>query len=671
MDTSKDSELCNITNSIEDLPAHITEAGRRVTNAVVKEVTQNLPKTIQIAYDKLMIEIQRIVKLIMENLNKFKQVVFEFLTDAYGDIKDFVIKTKEDIQVKLIDPVLVFLTNFIVSPIQDLIRMLIQFKDLLADSISNAVRQMTGVIVDLKNNVINVISSIPKYIEEFINAIMDIVNFTTDQTVNGANKAISEVVGTTNSAIGTMAGSVNASTASITDASKIVAKSVETGVNEVVKGINNGVVNGVNDSLTKLVDGLKTAINDGIIKPVNVTGDGISTAVNSAVNPIIGAINTTTDGINKARQVSIPKLEIPTLAIPEIDIKIAKIPGITIINKTQITPEIRPFSSIPEIGKVAGINLDIKDIPGVNIGYVPKIPNVDGVKFDLNYNIPTITGPDKTDPSKFISVSPNVIPKPNAINGGTPFTGKKNFMGIQKGGFLPQINIDPAVNTISTELKKPIDTASGYIKSIYDETMDPINKVIQDLIALSQSLVASVKLLFERYVNKEFIDKVLCEVKKGVIYTYGMAIETLKTKVLTPMIAFLMKVKDQLIKNIMIVMEIIKGFFKEVFTFLKILFSKVADILYETGKTIVKTGGYFLFYVLGQTLDKIPIPVSVTAKLNMIIFIAFIFAYSQMEPFLEKWRLVVGGVAFLGVMSLGFVVTREKEPEKITMENVT
>lgn len=671
IDTSKDSELCKITGNIDDLPAQITETGRRVTNAVVKEVTENIPKTIKIAYDNLMKEIEKIVKLIMENLDNFKVKVFEFIKDAYEDVKDVAIKSKDALIEKIIKPIMVYLTRFIVEPIKNLIQMLIDFKELLASTIQTAVKDITGVVVDLKNNLVNVISSIPKYIEEFINAIMDIINFTTDETVDGMNKAVSTIVGTTNTAIGGMAGAVNASTSAITNASKDIAKNVEKGVNEVVNGINIGVVNGVNTSLTKLVDGLKIAINEGVIKPVNITGDGISTAVNSSVNPIIGVINETVSGINKAREISIPKLEIPELKIPEFDIKIAKIPSAVILNKTQITPEIKPFGALPVIGKVAGINLDIKDVPGVQIGYAPSIPKINGVEFNLNYNIPTITGPNKENPGQFITVNPNLIPKPNPVNGGTPKNGVVNFLNIKKGGFLPQVSLDPAVKTISNELSKPIQSASSFIKNIYDENMEPINKVIQDLITMSQALIEAVKTLFNRYLNQEYFNLMVSEIQKGVVYTYGMALEIVKEKVIKPMVSLLNILKEQLIKNVMMVVEIIKGIFKLVLDNLKVLFSRVADVLYETGKVVVKTSGYFIFYWLGRYVDLMPLPVNITMKFNIIIFNFILLLYFMARPYLEEWRLILFSIVMLSALSIGFVKAIEpKEKSKILDVNI-
>jgi hypothetical protein len=468
-----------------------------------------------------------------------------------------------------------------------------------------------------------------------------------------------------------MAGAVNQSSSAITNASKDIAKNVERGVNEVVNGINTGVVDGVNNSLTKLVDGLKTAINDGVIKPVNVTGDGISSAVNSSVNPIINVVNETVSGINKAREVSIPKLEIPELRIPEFDIKIAKIPSAIIINKTQITPEIKPFGALPVIGRVDGINLDIKDVPNVQIGYAPSIPKINGIEFNLNYNIPEITGPDKSNPGRFISVNPNLIPRPSPINGGTPSNGKVNFLNIKKGGFLPQISLDPAVKTITNELSKPINAASSFIKEIYDENMEPINKVIQDLITMSQALVEAVKTLFNRYLNQEYLDLMVSEIQKGVSYTYGMALEVIKEKVIKPMLNLLNILKEQLMKNIMMVVEIIKGIFKMVLGNLQTLFSKVADVLYETGKVVVKTSGYFIFYWLGKYVDLIPLPVNITMKFNIIIFNAILFLYIMARPYLEEWRLILFSTVLLGALSFGFVKALEPSvKEKILISNI-
>lgn len=664
VDTSKDSELCKITSNIDDLPAQITETGRRVTNAVVKEVTEKIPETIKIAYDKLMREIEKIVKLIMENLDNFKTKVFEFIQIAYDDVKNVVIKTTDDLYKKLIAPILVYLNRFIIDPIKNLINMLIEFKELVAYSIENSVKSITGIVVKLQNDLVNVISNIPKYIEEFINVIMDIINFSTDKSVDGMNGAIGSVVGFTNGAIGTMAGAVNASSSAITNTSKDIARVVENGVNEVVRGLNTGVVDGLNTSLTKLIDGLKTAINDGVIKPVNVTGDAISNAVNGSVNPIIGVINKTVAGLNQARSASIPKLEIPEIRIPEIDIKIAKIPSALIINKTPITPEIKPFGFLPFINDVAGINLDIKDVEGVNIGYIPTIPRIDGVKFDLNYSIPTITGPNKEDPGKYISVKSDLIPKPNPINGGTKKDGRKNFLNIEKGGFLPQIDLDPQIKAISTELKKPLDTASSFIKEIYNDTMDPINKVIINLTMISESIKIAIDTLFKRYLNQEYLDFIIAEIQRGVNLTYKKALEIMMERVINPMIGLFNTLKFKLMEGVMKVIEIIKGIFVVVLDNLEMLFSKVADVLYETGKVVVKTSGFFIFYLFGQYVDLIPLPVNITMKLNIVIFNFILLLYFMAKPYLEEWRLILLSVGLLGAVSFGFVKAVEQNEKR-------
>lgn len=674
IDTSKDSELCKISKNIDNLPAQIVDAGQRITTAIVQEVTENIPATIDVAYNNLLREIQKIVDLIMSNIDNFKLKVMEFIQIAYEEVANVVIKTKDDLYKFLIQPIIKFITDYITTPIGLLIAKLIEFKDLIARSIETASLEVTGVVVKLRDNLITAIASIPKYLEEFLNVIIDIINTTTEGTVDGVNTAMSEVVKGTNTAVGGLATGVNASTAGITAASKAVAKSIETGVNGMITGINKGVILGINTSLTESTNALKTALNDGVIKPLNISTRGMSNAVNSSINPIVGVVNKTVDGVNSIRNISLPKLEIPRLTIPEVDLKITKIPETLIINNTLITPELKPFLNMPPMANANPINVSIPTINDINIPYPKKIEDVQGVTFDLNYSIPEIKGPDPSDPKKFISIKPDLIPKPPAIMGGTPRDGKKNLFQMNKGGFLPQLKLDPVVTVVTNELKKPITEATNFITNIYNKTMEPINKIIQDLTGLSETIKASLNYLFEKFLNMKYFWMMIDEIKKGVNYTYEQVIIIITEKVITPVYNLLMTLKEQLMKQINNVIKIIQGFFEEILSKLQELFGRVAEVLYETGKVVVSSAGYFLFYNVASTVDKIPLPVNVTAKMNIIILTIVFFVYILIEYYLYRiydfMPYILTGILLLIGMSYTFINSSDNKIQEIQEDPV-
>lgn len=668
VDTSKDSELCKISKNIDNLPAQIVDTGQRITTAIVQEVTENIPATINVAYNNLLNEIKKIVKLIMDNLDNFKVKVMEFIQIAYEEVLDVAIKTKDDLYKFLIDPIIKFISDYITTPIGILISKLVEFKDLIARSIETASKEMTGVVLNLRDNLINAISSIPKYLEDFLNVIIDIINTTTEGTIDGVNTGISEIVKGTNSAVGGLATGVNASTASITTASKAVTKSIETGVNGMIVGINKGVIAGINTSLTESTNALKTALNDGIVKPINVANRGMSSAVNSSINPIVGAVNKTVEGVNSIRNVSLPRLEIPELAMPEVDLKITKIPQTIIINKTLITPELKPFQNMGQMSNANPINVSIPSINDINIPNPRAIEEVKGVTFDVNYNIPEIKGPDPSNPNNFVSVKPNLIPKPSIIMGGTPRDGKKNLFQMNKGGFLPQLNVDPVVKTVSNELKKPITEATRFITNIYDKTMEPINKIIQDLTTLSETIKTSIKYLFEKFINTKYFWMMIDEIKKGINYTYEKMIAIVKEKVIVPVYDLLMALKSQLMKQINNIMKIIQGFFEEILTKLQELFTKVSQVLYETGKVVVSSAGYYVFYTFANAIDKIPLPINVTMKINILILV-FIFAlYIYIQYYLyqvyDYLPYILTIVAILVASSYTFINDKIQELEE-------
>lgn len=669
VDTSKDSELCKISKNIDNLPGQIVDAGQRITTAIVQEVTENIPATITVAYNNVLNEIKKIVKIIMDNLDNFKSKVMEFIQIAYEEVADVVIKTKDGLYKFLIEPIVKFITEYITTPIGFLISKLIEFKDLIATSIETASREVTGVIVNLRDNLIKAISFIPKYIEEFLNIIIDIINVTTEGTIDGVNTGMFEIVKGTNVAVGGIVTGVNATSAGMTTASKAVAKSIETGVNGMITGINKGVILGINTSLTASTDALKASLNEGVIKPLNLSTKGMSTAVNSSINPIVDVVNKSIGGMNNLKNVTFPRLEIPQLTIPEVDLKITRIPETLIINKTLITPELKPFQNMPPMANANPINVSIPPISDVNIPYPKKIEDVQGVTFDLNYNIPEIKSADPKDPKNFISVKPDLIPKPPAIMGGTPRDGKKNLFQMNKGGFLPQLSLDPVVTTVTNELKKPITEATRFITNIYDKTMEPINKIIQDLVALSETIKSSIRFLFDKFLNLKYFWMMIDEITKGVNYTYQQVINIITEKVISPVYDLLMGLKNQLMKQINNVVKIIQGFFEEILSKLQELFGRVGEVLYETGKIVVNSAGYFLFYNVASSIDKIPLPVNVTAKMNIIILTVVFFIYILIEYYLYRiydfMPYILTGIALLIGMSYTFVNNNDDKIQEI------
>jgi phage-related protein len=280
IDTSPESALCKISNGINDadkLGGYIADQGLILSRAVFAELSSGLPDIIKNALKNILDEISKISDTIYENIKNLAVNLEIYITSAFSNIKDMLVKNAQDIYNTIIQPIIQFITDSIITPISTLIEKLVEFKQIITDSVSNAVGNVSGIFLNLKNSITGVLKEIPESIEKFLNIIIDSMNIVVTGTVNGMNKGISTVVGGVNDGVNEVVGGLNA---------KIIG-----GMNNAITGLQGSlnkamgkVVGGLNNATKGMVDGLNRDIVGGLNKATRGMVDGIN-------NKLIGSSN--------------------------------------------------------------------------------------------------------------------------------------------------------------------------------------------------------------------------------------------------------------------------------------------------------------------------------------------------------------------------------------------
>lgn len=616
IDTTKDSEMCKISQKVDSIVEDIADAGSKVTGAIVSEVGK-LPETIKNAYDNVYQIIQDIVRFILDNINNLSKVIQGFMTSAFNEIKNVSITRIQDLYTLVITPLLDYITKYVTEPIFLAIKKITEFKDFIKDSITSAYTQMTNQVIDIKDKLVNVITRIPEFIELAINKIIWLINESVEKTVNGLNKGIGGILDATDKTIDTLAGTLNKATGGVADASKEVAKAVEFSVNQTIGFINDKTIDNINKMLDPGMRILSEELTKVLVNPLNEVTSGMAKTTNDAINPIIGTINKTSEGINKVIEFKIPKVTLPTLQIPGVGLPFnINIPPVTIINETQIVPETRILPGVNNINPVNPINVSVPKIQPITINPPKKLERIGNVTIPINYNIPTVGPPGNNPPGQYITLPNNqdrnqIIPPAKKIE---------------------DVDLDPAMQTLKNAMLMPIDFFSSKIQAIYDQTMGPINKVIEYLTSLYCAIKANIVYLFRTYVNKEYLFYIMGEIKRTGSIIVQDALNIMNIYVINPAIQIFNDIKAKLMGYIEIVIDIIKKLFQDVKVLLYALFEKVSALIYDAGKFIIKMGGYFTFFTTANFIDRVVIPIKgipKTTKLTfvMVMILSFIYIY--------------------------------------------
>lgn len=256
---------------------------------------------------------------------------------------------------KVIDSMISFVTNNLISPIWTVINKIVEFRALVWQKLSEAVQKFADLNIGaFVGRVVDVFKSIPAAIEGVKIKI-----------VNMVNNVKNDVVGKLNQGINQSAELVESVVDKVSDLSDTIVDGSEGIVNKVILKINQSM-NGVEGLVDTITGKLEQGIN--VIKPIiNTAGDAINGARKMNIRGIGKPLHFLPH-VDPFNGVDIPDLEIPDikdLDFPDIDFSI-DIPTVNIPAPPDINPDNIVFPEIPGMGfisdKIESVKTSIANI---------------------------------------------------------------------------------------------------------------------------------------------------------------------------------------------------------------------------------------------------------------------------------------------------------------------
>jgi hypothetical protein len=245
----------------------------------------------------------------------------------------------ETINTYIIMPVIRGVTNYIIEPIKSVLRQVVGFKDSSISVLKTILREVAGIGSTVYDYTIGALiagfDQIPNGIILFVEGIQWLLNNLKHGIIGGANMGLNFMTQDV----------LNPLTSALFEAAKGAVSATQWTVDGVL-GATDSFVNFFVDNLLNPVGGvvndvLSYDLGTGVRSGVNTLIDGVNyiydRAVVPIVNPIIGVVQTVSDGTVGAIN-AVSELDI-TGWIPEIDL------GFTTID----IPSVRPFSWIPNL----------------------------------------------------------------------------------------------------------------------------------------------------------------------------------------------------------------------------------------------------------------------------------------------------------------------------------
>ena len=685
-DTSQDSDLCKISNAIDQGTEGISKEFDKITiisRSVFKQLSQDIPDTIKNALSNIINEISGLISSLTVDITNLPENFIKFLNNAYSSMPEIYIKTRDELYTVVLKPIMDFLSEGIIKGISAIITQLMSFKQIVSDAISNTISKVTGVFVDLKNEIIKPLENLPKSLEAFINQIIHFLNDfakggaaitrkSIGTIVDGINEAIKKIIGflndfakggakITRDSIGTVVNGISTAVNDTISGINTVVKGatgatrtavhgaidgielgvnttvsgtvtgIETSVNTIVKGINDtvkGATGATRTAVHGVVGGIETAVND-TVGGINTATSGISSGLTTAVNPIVGVVNDVVGGVNKVIDVKVPALKLPKIEFPALNFgTLGSTSKVTVIEETQLVPEWTPFSSVT---KAKTVNFGGITIPSINKVTITK-PTIDDPKAISDISIPNKpTNKDSKGNLKYISITKPDINDPTAISSVTipkPTIDDPKVIPdvtiptptIKDPEIIPDVSLDKVSEDINKGLSDAYTNATSGIRKVYNDAMDPINTAITTLVGLATALSASITILVEKYLNTKFLTDSLNKIQEKIYIPVSEIIGIIKKEVFDPIYNIILQNIDKIIGVANNIISKLKEIVLLIVEKTNTLFNTLSDTLYAAGTFIIKNIFYVFFYTFTNFVDKIiPLSVPKTVKVNFVL----------------------------------------------------
>jgi len=261
--TGKNTQSCEAFKAAEsrvDFASDIfSKAGTFLENAfdfttvglpdIITEFIATLKDQILGLKDRMSEKISQIINFLKEKIGLFLSKVKEIAVSSY----DRYLK-------KVIDAMVSFTVNKLITPIVNIIKKIIEFRDLVFEKLAEAIQRFADInIFGFVGEVVDVFKSIPTAISGLKDKVVDMINGVKNTVVEKLNDGINNSAELVEDVVGR-----------VSDLSDNIVDGSENIVNKVIDKINDAM-NGVEGAVDGITGGIETAVNSTVKPVVNGT----------------------------------------------------------------------------------------------------------------------------------------------------------------------------------------------------------------------------------------------------------------------------------------------------------------------------------------------------------------------------------------------------------------
>jgi phage-related protein len=236
------------------------------------------------------------LKAVTAEVYERMKTVAAYVLGKYEEVKlrleGVVFKTWAQFYDKVLAPIIAGVTDYIITPIRDLLTRIVKFAKMVLGSISDVLGRAGDIMTKAYDAVRHAAQVLSDTVRLVLVKSAALIEKVVDGVRNGINKGLGEVIGGVEDAVNTVTRGVS-----------VAATAIENGVNVTTSAITGKISDGVNaigDGVTKAVGGLETGINKGLQGIGNVTQgalNGVTEGVEKSVNNIGSGIIGTVDAV--------------------------------------------------------------------------------------------------------------------------------------------------------------------------------------------------------------------------------------------------------------------------------------------------------------------------------------------------------------------------------------
>lgn len=574
--TGEGSSACEAHKKVQsiiseggDIASTIKEQSGVFLDNIWEFTSDDLPDTIKAFVVQIKETLQNLRPAIAAKIQSIIAFLKEKANIIVDKIKGLASSTYENYMKVVIDPLVSFVTNNIITPMVFVIEKIIAFRKLVWGSLTTAVSAVTNLgITDFVGNIVDIVKGIPDVLIDLRDLIIQLINNIKSTIYGSLNWGLESGTNLVNTSVNAMSNTLESGIDASVDIINIVVGGVEDGVGLLTSGINS-TMNGVEDTVNGIGNGIESGVNK-IVKAVKAVKKGFDGAGTKQIKTWFGTIRPLSflhNVIPTVSDLSIDDLEIKDLTAPTFDeVTAPDIPTINIIapvveEPEDIDPDDMGFGSIPGFGFVED--------------------KISQLKASIRTIFESTMSPLYTAIRTMIALIASI-----ASSVATFFKTYISFSSLKAGiNTVLSVVKDQLVNIKKFVLDEVIPSIIDVLKTIKEPILDFIGKVSEKAWAFMKTVGRNAGEMFKKAYNMstKLIGSVTTNVFHMVAYTAGALSDKLLFFVPGPVTFKLMIVVS------MTLYILLGSYVKNMADILKVVFIPVktaAKTIYETDKSL-------------------------------------------------------------------------------------